>query len=177
MTPLPPLARLALTAALVLAPAAAARARVTDPAAINTADLRFDVGLATPVGAVGGAVSVPWRYFAIEAAGGVGLTGINLSVMPKVIPLRWDRNQLLVGVAATLVLPHEAFPMGRKQSRWLTAEVAFQRTIFIDNILYVGLGVTAGSYWGKCLNDNQTMCSAEQKVLWPELRIGFGRRY
>lgn len=168
--------RLALVAALVTT-GAAAQARVTDPTAINTVDLRLDMGLASPVGAMGGALSVPWRWFAMEVAGGVGLTGVNLSVMPKVIPLRWDRNQLLVGVAATLVLPHQSFPMGRKQSRWLTAEVAYQRTIFIDNILYLGLGMTAGSYWGKCLNEGNTMCPPEKSAVWPEVRVGFGRRY
>ena len=154
-----------------------AQARVLDHTVVNTFDLRFDSGLATPVGAAGGAFSVPWRYFAIEAAGGVGLTGLNLSVMPKLIPVRWDRNSLMVGVAGTVALPHEMFPMGRKRTIWLTAEVAYQRTIFVNNILYIGAGVSAGSYWGRCLNDNRTMCPPAEKVLWPEVRLGLGRRY
>lgn len=154
-----------------------ASARVTDPTAINTVDLRFDTGLATPVGAAGGAISVPWRYFALEAAGGFGLTGINLSVMPKVIPLRWDRNQLLAGVAATVALPLPGIPMARERTYWLTGEVAFQRTIFIDNILYIGAGITRGSYYNQCLNANNTMCGIENQALWPELRVGLGRRY
>jgi hypothetical protein len=172
----PTLLPAALVLAALLAPGGRAQARITDPAAINNFDLRLDMGLATPVGAAGGAISVPWRYFAIEAAGGVGLTGLNFSVMPKLIPLRWDRNQLLVGVAGTVALPHEAFPMGRKRSLWLTGEIAYQRTVFIDNIFYVGLGVTAGRYWNKCLNEGR-MCGVENKALWPEIRIGFGRRY
>jgi hypothetical protein len=168
--------RLALIVTL-LGLAAPARARVLDPTVVNTFDLRLDAGLATPVGALGGAMSVPFRYFAFEAAGGVGLTGVNLSVMPKLIPVRWDRNQLLVGVAATVALPLTGAPMARKRTYWLTGELAYQRTLFIDNILYLGLGITRGSYYNQCLNEGQTMCGIENKALWPELRIGYGRRY
>jgi hypothetical protein len=154
-----------------------AQARVTDPTAINTFDLRMDAGLASPVGALGGAISVPFRFFAAEVSSGLGATGLNLSVMPKIVPLRWGRNQLLVGVAGTVSLPHEIAPMGRKRSYWLTAEVAYQRNIFIDNILYLAAGVTRGSYLGQCLNEGHSTCPIEAKVLWPEIRIGLGRRY
>jgi hypothetical protein len=156
---------------------APAVARVLDPTVVNAFDLRMDAGLASPVGAVGGALSVPWRYFAIEAAGGVGLTGLNLSVMPKIIPLRWSSNVLMVGVAGTVALPHISAPMGRRRSTWLTAEVAYQRSIFIDNVFYLGAGLTRGTYTSQCLNEQSTMCPAPTKALWPEIRIGFGRRY
>jgi hypothetical protein len=167
------LAALALTTGV----AAPAQARITDPTAISNFDLRFDVGLATPVGAVGGTFALPFRYFGVDLSGGVGATGLNLSVMPKVVPLRWDRHAILVGGGFTIALPHEMAPMGRKRSTWLTAEVAYQRSIFIDNVLYLGLGVTGGSYWGRCQNENETRCPAEEKVLWPTIRVGYGRRY
>jgi hypothetical protein len=173
---MPPLSRAAL-AFLLVGLAAPAQARVTDPAAVNTLDLRFETGLATPIGFLGGSLSVPWRYFALEASGGFGLTGVQLSVMPKIIPLRWDRNQLMAGVGATVALPVTGIPMARERTYWLTAEVAYQRTMFIDNILYIGAGVTRGSYYNQCLNLMNTMCGVENKVLWPELRLGFGRRY
>jgi hypothetical protein len=167
-------AALLLLSLLVASPALA---RVTDPTAINTLDLRLDAGLATPVGALGGAISVPFRYAALEASGGFGLTGVNLSIMPKLIPLRWGRNQLLVGAAATVALPVTGIPMARKRTFWLTGEVAFQRTLFIDNILYIGAGLTRGGYYNQCLNEGNTMCGLEHRALWPELRVGFGRRY
>jgi hypothetical protein len=154
-----------------------AGARVTDPTVVNTLDLRMDTGLATPVGALGGALSVPWRYFALEASGGFGLTGVNLSVMPKIIPLRWDRNLLMAGVAGTVALPVTGIPMARKRTFWLTAELAYQRTLFIDNVLYLGVGLTRGGYYNQCLNEGHTMCGFEHKALWPELRVGYGRRY
>jgi hypothetical protein len=67
--------------------------------------------------------------------------------------------------------------MARKRTYWLTGEVAFQRTIFVDNILYIGAGITRGSYYNQCLNEGNTMCGIENKALWPELRVGLGRRY
>lgn len=168
-----------LLAALTLSVALAtpALARVTDPAAVNTLDLRLDAGLATPVGALGGVLSVPWRYAAVEVGAGLGVTGVHLSVMPKVIPARWGRNLLLVGVGGNVVLPVTGLPMARERTWWLTGEVAFQRTVFIDNVLYIGAGLTRGSYYNQCLNEGNTLCGGEQKVLWPELRVGFGRRY
>jgi hypothetical protein len=154
-----------------------AGARVTDPTAINRFDLRLDAGVASPVGMLGGALSVPFRFFAAEVSGGVGGTGLNLSVMPKIVPLRWDRNQVLVGLAGTVALPHEFAPQGRKRSYWLTGELAYQRNMFIDNVLYVAVGLTRGSYLSQCLNEMHTMCPPEAQVMWPELRVGYGRRY
>jgi hypothetical protein len=163
--------------ALVLVGASTpAQARVTDPTAINRFDLRLDAGIASPVGMLGGAVNVPFRFFAVELSAGVGGTGLNLSLMPKIVFARWGRNQLLAGVGATVALPHEFAPMGRARSYWLTAEIAYQRNLFIDNVLYVAAGATRGSYLGQCLNEN-SMCPRQEDVTWPELRVGFGRRY
>jgi hypothetical protein len=152
----------------------AAAQRVTDPNVINRFDTRFEVGLASPVGMVGGTLSVPWQHAAVDASLGWGLTGAQVSLMPKWIPVRWDRSALMVGAGATLAIPTLPFSyLGERRTFFQMAEVAWQRAVLIDNLVYVGLGVMRGPIYAV---DGEGGPPSGKVVYWPALRVGWGVR-
>lgn len=146
--------------------------RMIDKEAISRFDTRFEVSLAGPAGAVGGTLSVPWKFFAIEGSAGWGLTGINLSLMPRLIPLRWGPNAVSVGFAGTYTHPVGIEPLGAGPSWYVTAEAAYQRAVFIDNVVFIGAGVTHGE-----ARPYEPTRDPAYRATWPELRFGWGRRY
>jgi hypothetical protein len=165
--------RLAVAVAVATLAGGPAAARVTDPDVINTLDTRFEGGVASPVGFVGGSVAMPWRYAAVEGSAGWGITGWQLSSMVKAIPARWrGGNTVMVGVGATVALPAIWAYLGERRSWWQTAEVAWQRVFGIDRIIYIGLGVVHGKYYESPCDG----CQRATEVVWPELRVGFGMR-
>lgn len=165
-------AAFALAALAIAGPARGER--VTDPNAINRYDTRFDVGAASPVGSVGGTIAVPWRYAAVEGSLGWGLTGAQLSIMPKAIPLRWHKSALALGVAATLTIPTKPMSsLGDRRSFFQTAELSYQRAVFVDNVFYVGVGITRGQVYP---TDVEQTFEPGEVVYWPAVRIGWGVR-
>jgi hypothetical protein len=156
--------------------AAGAAPRVTDPTIINRFDTRVDVGLATPVGAIGGTISVPWRHVVLDGSLGWGLTGAQLSVMPKVVPFRRGRHAVMLGLAATLAQPTFHSILGRERSFWQTAELAYQRATYIDSIFYVGAGVTRGTVRPRHLDGGGAATADDRVVYWPMVRLGWGMR-
>lgn len=165
----------ALAAGATLVTPGAAWSRVTDPTVINAFDLRFEAGAGSPVASIGGTFSVPFRFAALEASGGWGWTGINGSLGVRLIPVRFGRNAISLGVAGTLTKPLGFEPLGGGRSWFTTAELAYQRVVFIDNVLFLAAGPTYGrivpAVSGNAKEDRPFL------TLFPSFRIGWGRRY
>lgn len=167
-------AAVALGLCALALPAATASARVTDATVVNRYDTRFDLGMASPSGIAGGAVTLNFPRFVAEGAIGWGPTGAQLSAMPKLVLNRWGKNTLMLGVAATFSYPLIWRYLGTRWSFWQTAELAWQRVVHIDRILYIGVGVTRGTMY-EDRNCGVGPCGG-QNVVWPEVRIGWGLR-
>lgn len=153
----------------------AAQARVTDPTAINAFDLRFEAGAGSPVASIGGTFSLPFRFAALEASGGWGWTGINGSLGLRLIPFRFGPNAVSLGGAGTLTKPLGFEPFGGDDSHFGTVDLAFQRVVFIDKILFIAVGATYGR-----IAPTPTGRAKEDRpyyTAFPSLRVGWGRRY
>jgi hypothetical protein len=169
-----PALALALAAVAAGAPGRAG-ARVTDPTAINRFDLRFEAGVGGPAGSGGGTLSIPWRFVALEGAIGWGWTGVNGSLGLRLIPARWGPNSLSVGAYGTRTHPLGFEPLGGGPSWFGTADVAYQRVVFIDKIVFIAAGVSYGRFVPVPSGDARR--DRPYDAYFPAVRAGWGRRY
>jgi hypothetical protein len=149
-------------------------------------ELRLDTGLASAVGLAGVAYSIGltqnWR---LEAAAGLGRSGLQLSLMPQ---YAWSDETyerfVGIGLAAALPidLPGQASAYeARAPVLWLNADLLGARYRSSSGVVVVGaLGITMA------LNDGFRVCSSVdegcfesdfQSVQWfpiPQFRVGVG---
>jgi hypothetical protein len=152
-----------LPALFALAPAAGA-ASFEGPPEERRHSVRLDVGFLSPVGLAGLAYSYDFtKRLTLEAGLGVGFSGVQLSVMPKLV-LGNGKHSALFGLGASVGID----PDSSRHTVWpyLNGEVGYQLRAQNGFTFQASLGVT-GSYY-KISNH------AFSGNVAPTVRIGFG---
>jgi hypothetical protein len=178
-----------LLAVLPLLSSAAAVAqessRALPPAAVSKKNLlQGSLGLGSPVGALGLSYAyMPVGQVEIEVGGGVGFTGYQVAVMPKLALGASDR--LVLGLGPSLSI--DASSEGTKNAigYWLNGEIGYRHTTAFGLSVLAAVGVSyglSGTIHTACGIDcaagvpRQPGESIAGKFL-PEMRIALGRAF
>lgn len=134
-------------------------------------DVRFNWGLFSAVGFIGGTYSFsPIPQLELEAGTGLGLTGIQVSVMPK-LSLGCASHRFILGVGPSVGIDPYDGPV--HASYWLNAEIGYAYRSEGGFSFLVAAGVTAalgGRMHALCIWSD---CSEERKIEGEEL-AGWG---
>ncbi len=145
--------------------------------------VRGDLGVGSAIGAIGvSAAYQPIDWIEIEAGLGVGLSGFQTSLMPK-LALGGQHHRFITGVGASVGWGHRStFP--RDYDRpvlWLNVDaVGYEYTSDAGFVFFAAMGGTRaldGS--ALCVQDQHSDCRPNERIdltkeTWPQGRIGFG---
>jgi len=145
--------------------------------------LMGNAGFCSAVGEMGATYTYsPVQSLQLELGAGLGFSGLQLSLMPKV-SVGSDRHRLVVGVGPSVGIDPDNNPPHTYVAYWLNAEMGYEYrsvggfSFLIAGGFFRGIG---GEYRGQCLFD----CEGDTKG-WPEpvtkiptlpqMRVAFGR--
>jgi hypothetical protein len=162
-----------------------AEAQVAESLSATTArgpyELRFDLGVASPVGEAGFTAS---RWFfdtlAAEVGVGIGYFGLAPSLMLKLAPGR-GRHRLTLGAGLSGSLPMDA-PHGVTPIIWLNGEIGYQYLATTNWVFALSGGVTAGvtgTLQPFCVFPVDADCRLRdgRGIVAPTFRVGIGHRF
>ena len=110
----------------------------------STARIMFDLGLGSPVGLIGGTLTfLPWPQFEAELGMGLGISGVQFSVMPKLSVGSAERHFVL-GIGPSVGIGKNANPSRLCVSYWLHAEVGFETRSRSGASFLLAFGVVRG---------------------------------
>jgi hypothetical protein len=148
-----------------------------------TQAVRLDLGLASAIGFLGVTYSLsPVRAFIAELGVGAGYSGLQLSVMPKLV-LGASAHRFVVGAGASVGIPGLTIvtnngPFGGNQHEhviapWINAELGYDYRSTTGSTFLVAGGVTVGLGHGCVVSLDS--CAELHGLVLPQLRVGFGR--
>jgi len=144
------------------------------------------LGLGSPVGALGISYSyMPIRQAEIEIGGGLGFSGYQLAVMPKLSLGTTDR--LVIGLGPSVSIDASAEAKQRQVGYWLNGELGYRHTTASGLSVLAAVGLSyglSGSIHALCGIDCATQGAGEPgagepiagRVL-PEIRVAVGRAF
>ncbi|HEX8107080.1 MAG TPA: hypothetical protein VF516_05090 [Kofleriaceae bacterium] len=147
-----------------------------------TQEVRFDLGIASAVGLAGVTYS---RSVAagllVELGIGGGVSGLQLSVMPKLV-LGASTSRFVVGVGASVGIPGVEIvtddgPFGSNENKrvitpWLNAEIGYDFRSTSGASFLVAGGITVALAHG-CATGIDS-CSELYGLVLPQIRVGYG---
>lgn len=154
------------------------------PAAVSKQNLlQGTLGLGSPVGALGLSYAhMPVKQVEIEIGGGLGFSGYQVAVMPKLSLGESDR--LLVGLGPSVSIDASSDEK-RHIGYWLNAEVGYRHSTAFGLSVLAAIGVSyglAGTVHTAC----GIGCAASAPAgageaiagrLFPAMRVAFGRAF
>ena len=158
----------------------------TEPAEIFTSKIRGmgNLGLASAVGEVGGTLTYsPVPAFQIELGVGLGITGLQLSVMPKLSLGHLPRYHLILGLGPSLSGLHKDSQGVVQYSVWLNGEVGYEYRSPGGFAFLVAGGFTYAVASDQTYKSCYAYCDSDQIYplrhfagsIYPQGRIAFGR--
>ena len=175
---------LPLLVVLLAAPPAAAQ-EPQQPLAGRHHHFKVDGGLWSAVGLAGLTYGYsPVREIEIEGGVGFGLSGIQLSLMPR-LALGSLNNRFLVGVGLAVAIPvGDHFFATETTGLWLNLDAAgyehrFDSGFAIQLVVGATIGLAGGEFYTICYtgcsNDqNRVATEAIAGIFWPQFRFGLG---
>jgi len=182
-------APIALVLALT-APAAADPSVTVTSAALPSPSMRVELGLFSPVGALGVVYSRPvHRLAAVEIGAGIGFSGLQLSAMAK-LRRGEGRTKFTPGIGVSVGLPvlgtsiHEGHPTGDDEMRgadvtsaWLDVDVLGVEHRTTSGFVFsasggVTVALTKGHWDAADLGDD-----IEPFNVLPQFRLGVGKAF
>jgi hypothetical protein len=144
---------------------------------------RIDLGLASAIGFLGVTYSLsPVRAFIAELGVGAGYSGLQLSVMPKLV-IGASAHRFVVGAGPSVGIPGLTIvtnngPFGGNQRErviapWINAEIGYDYRSRTGSTFLVAGGVTVGLGHGCVVTLDS--CAELYGLVLPQLRVGFGR--
>jgi hypothetical protein len=123
-----------------------AGASETDPLARENAKVRImgNLGIGSAVGELGGTVTVaPIPEVQLELGAGLGLAGVQFSLMPK-LALGNRHDRLILGAGPTLAVGENPNPSRTCASLWLNLEVGYEYRSTRGFSFLIAVGLTKG---------------------------------
>jgi hypothetical protein len=141
--------------------------------------LQGNLGLGSPVGALGLSYTyAPIRQVQIEAGGGLGFSGYQLSAMPKLVFGRAG-DRLVLGIGPSLSIDTASDSKQTDVGYWMNGEIGYQHDtgsgLTVLAAVGIGYGMT-GTMHSSCAENcpgNPSRSIAGDVM--PELRIAIGR--
>lgn len=160
--------------------------RTLPPAATTTKKnlLQGSLGLGSPVGALGLSYAyMPVRQVEIEIGGGLGFSGYQVAVMPKLSLGAADRLVLGLGPSVSIDTSNEG--KGNAVGYWLNAEIGYRHTTAFGLSVLAAVGVSyglSGTAHTTCTIDCATdgFGRSDESIagrVFPELRVALGRAF
>lgn len=159
--------------------------RMLPPATVAKKSLlQGSMGLGSPVGALGLSYAyMPVREIEIEIGGGLGFTGYQAALMPKLSLGANDR--LVIGLGPSVSI--DAFSDGKRSAvgYWLNAEIGYRHSTAFGLSVLAAVGVSyglTGTVHTVCGSDCSGRPSGEAGEsiagrFLPEVRIALGRAF
>jgi hypothetical protein len=146
--------------------------------------LMGNMGLASAVGEMGSTVTfAPRPELQIELGAGLGLSGFQLSLMPKAT-VGTRRDRFVIGIGPSVAIGTNTNPRQTCVSLWLNAEVGYEFRSIAGFSFLVAAGITKGIAGtmpgmgapGTYEPGDTTMPDAVRGLpVFPQGRIAFGR--
>jgi hypothetical protein len=106
--------------------------------------LMFNLGLGSPIGLLGGTLTFsPWTGFQIELGLGLGLSGVQLSGMPK-LSVGSGQRHFVLGAGPSIGIGNNPNPSQLCISYWLNAEVGYEIRSESGSAFLLAFGVVSG---------------------------------
>jgi hypothetical protein len=158
----------------------------TEPAEIFTSKIRGmgNLGLASAVGEVGGTFTYsPVPAFQIELGVGFGITGLQLSLMPKLSLGHLPRYHLILGLGPSLSGLHKNVEGVVQYSLWLNGEAGYEHRSPSGFAFLVAGGFTYALASDQTYRSCYAFCDSDENYpvrhvagsIYPQGRIAFGR--
>lgn len=159
---------------------------LAEPPEIFTSKIRGmgNLGLASAVGEVGGTLTYsPVPAFQIELGIGLGITGLQYSVMPKLSLGHLPRYHLILGLGPSLSGLHKDIEGVVQYSVWLNGEVGYEYRSPGGFAFLVAGGFTYALASDQTYSSCYAYCDSDQNYplrhvagsIYPQGRIAFGR--
>jgi hypothetical protein len=166
----------------IASPAATAPAVPTESAGTIAQELRLDLGIASAVGFAGVTYSLaPTTGFLAELGVGVGASGLQLSVMPKLV-IGASAHRFIIGAGPSVGIPGVTIvtnngPFGSNENEhvvtpWLNAEIGYDYRSRTGAAFLVAGGITVGLAHGCAVSIDS--CTELYGLILPQIRVGFG---
>ena len=145
------------------------------------AALRGDVGVGSAIGAVGAALVIaPLNHAQIEVGTGLGVSGVQVSLMPK-LTIGNPQDHFIAGAGVSLAFPWRA-TSATGHPVWLNVDAAGYEHMSKHGFAFlVAVGLTGGLGGGKaCDFRHNAVCDDSSQLtdvtnIWvPQFRLGFG---
>lgn len=145
------------------------------------AALRGDVGVGSAIGGLGAALVVaPVDHAQIEVGTGLGASGVQLSVMPK-LTIGGSRDHFVAGAGVSVAFPWRAMT-ATGHPVWLNVDAAGYEHMSKHGFAFlVAVGFTGGLGGGTVCDfrhnavcDDATQLTEVTNVWIPQFRLGFG---
>jgi hypothetical protein len=143
--------------------------------------LQGSLGLGSPVGELGVSYAyAPIRQAEIEIGAGVGFSGYQLSLMPK-LALGVGGDRFVLGVGPSASIDSGSAPKREYIAYWLNAEIGYEHRTpsGLSVLVAVGIGYgIGGETHRQCEDDCGGSDGIAAKVggrMYPQGRIAFGR--
>jgi len=143
--------------------------------------LQGSLGLGSPVGALGLSYAyMPVRQVEIEVGGGLGLTGYQVAVMPKLSLGEYDR--LVIGLGPSVSIDGSGEGKRNAVGYWLDGEIGYRHSTASGLSVLAAVGVSyglSGTVTTVCGIDCAARGSGESIAgrFLPEMRIALGRAF
>jgi len=146
--------------------------------------LMGNLGVGSVVGFIGGTYTYsPTPSFQLELGSGIGWTGFQFSLMPK-LSLGVDRHRFVFGVGPSLGVDRNSNPTRTYVACWLNAEVGYELRSVGGFSFLIAAGIVrglAGEVRDQCIvdceGDTKGWSEPVPKETYPQFRIAFGRWY
>jgi len=145
--------------------------------------LQANLGLGSPVGEIGASYTyAPLPEIQIELGTGLGYTGFQFSVMPKLALALNKSERFVVGAGPSASLDLATGPNHTYHGYWLHTEVGYEHRTASGFSLLVAAGITyglggemRGQCSADCAGDTRTWNEPIAGKMFPQARIAFGR--
>ena len=145
--------------------------------------LQADLGLGSAVGEIGASYTyAPLPELEIELGTGLGYTGFQFSIMPKLSLALNRSNRLVFGAGPSASLDFATGPDHTYIGYWLHTEVGYEHRTASGFSVLVAAGITnglGGEMRGHCVvdcgGDTQTWNEPIAGKMFPQARMAFGR--
>ncbi|TMQ20556.1 MAG: hypothetical protein E6J90_06655 [Deltaproteobacteria bacterium] len=145
--------------------------------------VRVDLGIASAIGFAGATYSLsPAPGFLGELGAGVGASGLQLSIMPKLV-FGASTSRFVIGAGASVGIPGVTIVTNNGPfmsnvnekviTPWFNAEIGYDYRSRTGTAFLVAGGITVGLAHG-CAESIDS-CTELYGLVLPQIRIGFGR--
>lgn len=145
--------------------------------------LQANLGLGSPVGEIGASYTyAPVPKLQIELGTGLGYTGFQFSVMPKLALALNKTDRFVFGAGPSASLDLATGPNHTYHGYWLHTEVGYEHRTASGFSVLVAAGITYGlggemraRCSADCAGDTPTWNEPIAGKMFPQARIAFGR--